>query len=123
MKCGTKLIAQLTPQQRRRLLNEIEKDNDVFLREQCKRMRFDITNSLFKLVVISANEALGLGRDRITRMLDALYKNVSQCEDQDDFWIICERDCKKILTEEIYFQYFRDEKINLVNKGEMNNVK
>lgn len=123
MKCGTKLIAQLTPQQRRRLLNEIEKDNDVFLREQCKRMRFDITNSLFKLVTISANEALGLGRDRITRMLDALYKNVSQCEDQDDFWIICERDCKKILTEKIYFQYFKDEKINLVNKGEMNNVK
>lgn len=109
MKCGTKTIAQLTPQQRKRLIDEVQKGNELFLKEQCERMKVSITGNVFKLVVLAANESLGLGRERIERMLAALNKNVSECEDRDDFWLVVERDCKKILTPEVYNIYFRDE--------------
>lgn len=102
------MLSQLTPQQRKRLIDEVQRSNEIFLKEECERMRVAVTHNVFKLVVLAANEALGLGRERIERMIIALNKNVAECEDEEDFWILVEKNCKKILSPEVYALYFKD---------------
>ncbi len=94
------------------MIDEVQRSNEIFLKEECARMRAAVTGNVFKLVVVAANESLGLGRERLERLLSVLSKNVAECEDREDFFIMVERDCKKILTPEVYAQYFRDEPVS-----------
>lgn len=108
MKCGTKTIAQLTPQQRKRLIDEVQKGNELFLKGQCARMRAEITNNLFKLFVISANETCGIGKERLEKILATLNSHVIESEKDEIFWQHVDSACKRILGEEKYKLYFRE---------------
>lgn len=108
MKCS-KTINQLTGSERKRLIAEIEKANGEFLEQQCKIIRNRMVNNLFKIVVATINEEFGFGRERIEKLLQGINQKVINSENREEFWLLTEEQCKKILTKEVYFNYFTDE--------------
>lgn len=112
MKCS-KTINQLSGSERKRLMNEIQKANGEFLEEQCKIIRNRVTNNLFKIVVATINENFGFGKERIEKLLQCINQKVVNSENKEEFWLLTEEQCKKILTKEVYFNYFTDEPFKL----------
>lgn len=112
MKCS-KTINQLSGSERKRLMNEIQKANGEFLEEQCQKMKVRITNNLFKIIIVAANESCGLGAKRIERILLRLNELVQESETDEVFFPHIENNCKQILGFEIYSKYFTDEKFDL----------
>lgn len=113
MKCRYKILKQLTGSERNRLLDEIEKANKTFLSEEAERIRYSVVNNIFKIIVATSNDEFGFGRERIERLLKAINKKMAEVESKEEFWLLTEEKCKRILTKNIYDKYFTDEKFNL----------
>lgn len=119
MKCNYRRIGQLNPSERKKLADEVKGWNEKFLEEQLIKQRKEITNNSLQLLVIATNKALGIGAGRMEKVLVELNNLMKNCDDKDDFWLITNQDCKKILGEEMYYKYFTDWELENLNFGGM----
>lgn len=110
MKCNYfRDFNQLSPSSRKRILNSIAEINEKLLRQEMERMKLTITNNLFKMFVVAANQKCGIGKNRIQKILDGINDAVINMEDDNEsFFMRLEEACKQILGEDIYKIYFKD---------------
>lgn len=118
MKCNSRRLSQLSPCERRQLAKELHAFNDQWLKETCKEMQKEITNNILCLMCVATNESLGLGKTRIQKLLIRLEEILQTCDDREDFWLLCKRDCKKILGDELFYKYFTDNKLEIRSNEE-----
>ena len=82
-----------------------ETNKQIFLKK-FEEMKLTVTNNLFKIFVVACNEEMGIGKNRMTDILENVAKKVEIMND-DDF-ILVEEKCKRILGMYLYKKYFID---------------
>ena len=109
MKCKIKGWSELSPKARNDTIDAITAMNKMLIEQELDRMKVTITNNLFKLFVLASNEQCGLGKERISKILKSVNELVVNMQDDNDtFFMMLERECKRILGESIYSLYFKD---------------
>lgn len=110
MKCMLhKTFRELTPKARKDLINAFAVANQKVLEEQYEQIKLIMTNNLFKIFVVMCNEELGVGKSRMVKILDKINSEIKNMTDNDDdFFMRLEQQCKQILGEEKYKRYFSD---------------
>lgn len=109
MKCKVKGWSELSPKARNDTIDAITAMNKMLMEQELDRMKVTITNNLFKLFVLASNEQCGLGKERISKILKGVNDLVVNMQDDNDtFFMMLERKCKRILGESTYNLYFKD---------------
>ena len=112
MKCNSKIISQLSASERKRLINTIKEANGDFLKQQCSDMKIRITNNLFKLFCVSANESCGIGSKRIIKIFNEINNLIDKSKEDEIFWQHLEGRCRQILGDKDYYDNFTDNPFN-----------
>ena len=101
-----KLLSQLTPKEKERLLKTLDKFNQEYLDKESQAARVIITDNLLKLIIVVLHEKFRFGSIRIQRMLNDLNDLVCENNTDDIFFENIKNKCIKIMREDVFNTYF-----------------
>lgn len=101
-----KLLSQLTPKEKERLLKTLDKFNQEYLDKESQAARVIITDNLLKLIIVVLHNKFGFGSIRIQRMLNDLNDLVCENNTDDIFFENIKNECIKIMRLDVFNTYF-----------------
>lgn len=106
MKCNCKTINNLSPAERKKLKQALTTYETKFLQEEADRLKLIITSNLLKVTAVACNETLGIGKQRLERILNHIYKLISDSTKDEAFFEHVDKTCLDILGKQNFDKYF-----------------
>lgn len=106
MKCNCKTINNLSPAERRNLKQALTNYENKYLQEESDKLKLIITSNLLKILAVACNETLGIGKQRLEKILDHIYKLISDSAKDEVFFEHVDKACLDILGKQNFDKYF-----------------
>lgn len=101
-----KLLSQLTPKEKERLLKALDKFNQEYLDKESHAAKVVITDNLLQLIIVVLHDKFGFGSVRIQHLLNTLNDLVCENNTDDIFYENIKNECIKIMGLNVYNTYF-----------------
>ena len=106
MKCNCRTINNLSPSERKKLKQALNKYEAKYIQEETDRMKLIITSNLLKITTVACNETLGIGRQRLGKVFDCIYKLIADSATDEAFFEHMDKVCLDILGKQYFDKYF-----------------
>lgn len=106
MKCNCKTISNLSPSEREKLKQALNKYETKYLEQETDKLKLLITNNLLKVVTVACNTSCGIGQKRLVRILDCIYNLLIESKGDEAFFEHLDMICQNVLGKENCEKYF-----------------
>ena len=106
MKCNCKTINNLSFSERQKLRAALSEYETKFLQEESDKLKLIITNNLLKITAVACNESLGIGKQRLAKIFDNIYKLINDSKTDEVFFEHVDKVCLDIFGKQNFDKYF-----------------
>ena len=106
MKCNCKIINNLSISEREKLKKALNEYETKFLKTEEDKLKLIITSNLLKIFVVACNRTVGIGKVRLEKILNHIYKSIEDCAKDEAFFEHVDKICLDILGKPNFDKYF-----------------